>query len=366
VQRLLSLGTLGVIGWLGWIFLQGGGLSQIAVAPRGGQPSGGHSQQQGYPSPGFQTPGPWQAQAGNQYPVKSPAVQSRTASVGGGQRSVPPVNVASGPTIRIASFNIQVFGNTKASKPYVMRELAEIINQFDVVAIQEVRSKDTLLIPNFVQLVNQSGRRFDHVIGPRVGYTTSKEQYIFLFDTERVEVDRQSIYTVNDPDGLLHREPLVATFRTRGVDPDNAFTFTLVNMHTDPDVAAEEMDVLAEVYRVVRRSSRGEDDIILLGDFNVDDRHLGRLGQLPGILPLIAGVSTNTRQTKQYDNLIIHQPSTTEYMGRSGVFDFMRHKNLSQSQALQVSDHFPVWAEFSIYERDSAGRVASRRRSYGR
>ena len=247
-----------------------------------------------------------------------------------------------------------------------MQDLADIINQFDLVAIQEVRSKNEYLIPNFVQLVNRSGRRFDHVIGPRLGITTSKEQYVYLFDSERVEVDHQSVYTVSDPDGLLHREPLVATFRTRGVDPDQAFTFTLINMHTDPDVAIDEMNVLAEVYRVVRRSSRGEDDVILLGDFNVDDRHLGSLGQLPGMAPLIVGVWTNTRQNRQYDNLIIHQPSTTEYVGRSGVFDFMRFKNRTLDQALQVSDHFPVWAEFSIYERDYAGRVASRRQQYGR
>ncbi len=351
MQRLLSLATLAIMGGLGWLFLQGGGLSQIAVQQSGQQQSGG-----------FQTPGNWQA--------PSSQTPHRTASTGrhnsGQNTPAPPQNVSNGPTIRIASFNIQVFGNTKASKPYVMQELADIVNQFDVVAIQEVRSKDEYLIPNFVQLVNRSGRRFDHVIGPRVGYTTSKEQYVFLFDTQKVEIDHQSVYTVSDPDGLLHREPLVATFRARGVDPDQAFTFTLVNMHTDPDIAIQEMDVLAEVYKVVRRSSRGEDDIIMLGDFNVDDRHLGRLGQLPGMLPLIAGVWTNTRQNKQYDNLLIHQPSTTEYSGRSGVFDFMRFKNLSLQQALQVSDHFPVWAEFSIYERDYAGRVASRRRALGR
>ncbi|MGI9428352.1 MAG: endonuclease/exonuclease/phosphatase family protein [Bythopirellula sp.] len=359
MQRLLSLATLGVLGSLGWIFVQGGGLNQIAIAPQG---------QQQQPA-GYQTPGPWQAPSsspvGSSFPSGAPEQQQpyRQAST---SPSAPRQQFGGGETIRIASFNIQVFGNTKASKPYVMQELADIVNQFDVVAIQEIRSKDEYLIPNFVQLVNQRGRRFDHVIGPRIGITTSKEQYVYLFDTQRVEVDHQSVYTVSDPDGLLHREPLVATFRTRGVDPDQAFTFTLINVHTDPDIADQEMDVLGEVYRVVRRSSRGEDDIILLGDFNVDDRHLGRLGQLPGILPLIAGVWTNTRQNRQYDNLIIHGPSTTEYSGRSGVFDFMRFKNLSLQQALQVSDHFPVWAEFSVYERDYAGRIASRRQQAGR
>jgi len=347
VQRLLSLATLAILGGLGWMFLQGGGLTQIAV-PHDGQ------QSDTVRSGSDQAPGNWQTSAN----LPSRQQPFRTAT--------PPRTVNKGQTIRIASFNIQVFGNTKAKKSYVMQALADIVNQFDVVAIQEVRSKNEYLIPDFVQLVNRSGRRFDHIIGPRLGVTTSKEQYVYLYDTQKVEVDRQSVYTVSDPDGLLHREPLVATFRARGVDPDQAFTFTLINMHTDPEIAAREMDVLAEVYKVVRRSSRGEDDIILLGDFNVDDQNLGRLGQLPSMLPLIAGVWTNTRQNKQYDNLIIHKPSTTEYAGRSGVFDFMRFKNLTLDQAVQVSDHFPVWAEFSIYERDYAGRIASRRRPTGR
>ena len=353
MQRLLSLATLAVMGGLGWLFLQGGGLNQIAVGPGAGQQQAGYQQQGGYANPGS-----WQSPAANPAPARQPY---QTASSGG---QAPPQPVNMGPTIRIASFNIQVFGNKKASKPYVMQELADIVNQFDLVAIQEIRSTNEYLIPNFVQLVNRSGRQFDHVIGPRLGITTSKEQYVYLFDTQKIEIDHNSVYTISDPDGLLHREPLVATFRTR-VNPDQAFTFTLINMHTDPDIVQKEMDVLADVYRVVRRSGRGEDDIILLGDFNADDRQLGRLGRQPGILPLIAGVWTNTRQNKQYDNIIIHQPSTTEYAGRSGVLDFMRLKNLNLQQALQVSDHFPVWAEFSVYERDATGRVASRRQ-YGR
>jgi deoxyribonuclease-1-like protein len=42
----------------------------------------------------------------------------------------------------------------------------------------------------------------------------------------------------------------------------------------------------------------------------------------------------------------------------------VRQWNLTEQQALQVSDHFPVWAEFSVYERDFTGRIASRRKSH--
>lgn len=342
MQRLLSLGTIGVIGYLSWLFLQGGGLAPLAVRP--------DAQQGQYPTQ-YRSPGSWNGTSGNNVPAGyQPAANSAVAP-------------SAGPTIRIASFNIEAFGNTKAGKDYVMVRLADIIRRFDIVAIQEVRSQNEYLIPNFVELVNQPGRRYDHVIGPRVGRTISKEQFVYIFDTERIEVDRRSVYTISDPDDLLHREPLVATFLVRGVHPDETFTFTLVNVHTDPNQPDlnQELDALAEVYRVVRRSARQEDDVILVGDFNADDRGLRRLGQVPGIMPCIAGVATNTRQSAQYDNIIIHQPSTTEYTGRSGVFDMMRHYNLNEQQALELSDHFPVWAEFSVYERDYAGRIANRR-----
>lgn len=275
-----------------------------------------------------------------------------------------------GPTIRIASYNIQVFGDDKASKPYVMQTLALAVRNFHIVAIQEIRTQDSYFLDNFLRnYVNAGGKHFyDYVIGPRLGRSHSKEQYAFIYDTTAIEVNRNAIYTVNDPQDLLHREPLVAQFRVRGPAPNDAFTFILVNIHTDPDETKEELDVLADVYRAVRQSSGGEDDIIILGDLNVDDRRLGRLGEIPGIRPIVRGVFTNTRQTALYDNFIVHQPSTAEFTGRWGVFDVKQLVNppLTQEQALMLSDHLPIWAEFSAYESAAPGRVANRENSTAR
>ena len=67
---------------------------------------------------------------------------------------------------------------------------------------------------------------------------------------------------------------------------------------------------------------------------------------------------TNTRGNAQYDNLLFHSQATTEFTGRGGVYDFMRVVNLTLDQALKVSDHLPVWAEFSVYEGGAPGRVS--------
>jgi endonuclease/exonuclease/phosphatase family metal-dependent hydrolase len=266
-----------------------------------------------------------------------------------------------GPAIRIATFNIQVFGKEKASKPYVMATLASIIQNFSVVAIQEIRTTDDYFIDNFLRTyVNQNGRVYNKVIGPRLGRTVSKEQYCFLYDTATIEVNPRCVFTVNDPEDLLHREPLVAMFRVRGPPQEQAFTFVLIDMHTDPDETKSELNSLALVYQAVRRACSGEDDIILLGDLNVDDQHLGDLGKIDGIYPVVRRTYTNTRQNAQYDNIIFHGPSTTEFTGKWSVFNFAQQFGLNINQALEVSDHFPVWAEFSAYESTTPGRVAYR------
>lgn len=251
-------------------------------------------------------------------------------------------------SIRVASFNIQVFGEQKINNPQVMPIIVEILRNFDVIAIQEIRSQQDIM-PLLIDMLNADGRfHYDYVIGPRLGRSHSKEQYAFVFDRSTIEVDRTQLYTVDDPDDLLHREPLVGWFRARAGEP--AFTFSLVNVHTDPDEVDRELDVLDDVFYAVRDDARREDDVIMLGDFNANDSHLGQLGQIPGLVRVVINSPTNTRGTAQYDNILFHQTATSEFTARGGVFDFLRHYNLSLEQALAVSDHLPVWAEFSVYE----------------
>ncbi|MEX2306128.1 MAG: endonuclease/exonuclease/phosphatase family protein [Pirellulales bacterium] len=349
MPRSYSLFLIAILAGGGWFFIKGpgqGNLGKILSAysqsrSRQSQSPFGFTPPYQGPSSGTQIPAQYASQA-----APAPA---------------PPSPMFGGPAIRIASFNIEIFGDKKASKTHVMWTLAAIIQNFHVVAIQEIRTQDDYFLDNFLRnYVNQNGRAYDKVIGPRLGRSSSKEQYAFLYDTAAIEVNPRMIYTLNDPDDLLHREPLVAMFRVRGPPPQQAFTFVLINIHTDPDETDTELDALGQVYQVVRRTAGGEDDIILLGDLNVDDQHLGQLGRLEGIRPLVRGVYTNTLQTALYDNIVLHQLSTAEFSGRGGVFNFEQHFKLTRDQALQVSDHLPIWAEFSAYESAAPGRVATR------
>jgi endonuclease/exonuclease/phosphatase family metal-dependent hydrolase len=263
-------------------------------------------------------------------------------------------------TIRIASFNIQVFGTSKLEKTDVMQVLVQVVRQFDIVAIQEVRSKDDTVLPRFVTGINADGARYDFVIGPRLGRTSSKEQYAFVFDTDRIQRDSSVLYTLQDPQDVMHREPFVARFRARTSVPERGFSFTLINVHTDPDETDTEVDVLAGAFQAVRQDGSGEDDVILLGDLNVDEHHLGQLGMMPGAMHVITGVPTNTRRNRMYDNLVLDARVTTEFTGVAQVLDLQEAFGLTLDQALEVSDHSPIWAEFSAYEQPGTGPVAAR------
>ena len=103
--------------------------------------------------------------------------------------AAPTPAMCAGQTILIGTYNIQVFGSSKIAKPEVMQCLVHVVRQLDLVAIQEVRSQDDSIIPTFVNMINADGHRYHYVIGPRLGRTSSKEQYTFVFHTDRIEID---------------------------------------------------------------------------------------------------------------------------------------------------------------------------------
>ncbi len=257
--------------------------------------------------------------------------------------------------LAIGTFNIEIFGQKKMSKPRVVDVLVDIARQFDVLAIQELREKEQTVIPAFLELINSNGSMYAAYVGPRQGYTSSKEQYVYIYDTSRVEMIPEP-YIVPDPHGLLHRPPMVASFRAINSQMHQAFTFTLLNVHTDYDVVDDELEALPGAIEYVRAMNPAEDDIIMLGDFNASPRNLGGLANVRDYSThaiLSPDVATNTRGTHHYDNILIDQYRSSEFTGDSGVIDLMGAYGLTMEEAMEVSDHLPVWGLFSSVESSS-------------
>jgi hypothetical protein len=50
-------------------------------------------------------------------------------------------------TVKLAAFNLQIFGTSKADKPEVMEVLSKTIRNFDIVAVQEIRDASQTALP---------------------------------------------------------------------------------------------------------------------------------------------------------------------------------------------------------------------------
>ena len=253
-------------------------------------------------------------------------------------------------TITIAAFNIQVFGQTKAGKPDVMSTLAQIAQEFDVMVVQEIRDASKQVADLFLDRINQDAEP-DYAMyeGPREGRTSSKEQYVVYYLPSRVQFLNASVLL--DPNDVFEREPLIATFKS------GEFDFTLVICHIKPDDADAELAHMAAVASSVLAFNPAEQDIILLGDFNADgsywdeDKTNHALKDTTYHWIIDNDMDTMVRTDWTYDRIILLGGTYyNEYVGGSaGVFYFNQECGLTDQEFIEdVSDHFPVYAEFKI------------------
>jgi endonuclease/exonuclease/phosphatase family metal-dependent hydrolase len=247
--------------------------------------------------------------------------------------------------LKIGSFNIQVFGVTKAGKEDVMDTIAKIVHEYDIIAIQEIRDSSQTTIPTLMDQVNSDGHQYDYAISERLGRTSSKEQYAYIFNTETVEITGYAqVYPEANGSDSFHREPFIASFSST----EGNFDAVLMVIHTDPDEATEEINALDNVLEYAQDIYPAEKDFIILGDLNADGSYFDEDGtnDLETYTWVIDNsVDTTTKATNySYDRIILTDSS--DFTGNCGVFRFDLEYGLDYNETIAVSDHYPVYAEF--------------------
>ncbi|XP_070537348.1 deoxyribonuclease-1-like isoform X2 [Ptychodera flava] len=253
----------------------------------------------------------------------------------------------------IAAFNVQVFGRTKISKQMVVDTLKKVIVRYDIILIQEIRDSSETAIYELLDMVNEvSDHEYSLEISDRLGRSSSKEQYGFLYRNDKVQVVESYVYDDGEEtngDDTFEREPFVVRFSS----PTTLVSdFAMVAIHTKPSDAVGEIDRLTDVYDdiVIRL---GIQDVILLGDFNggctyvdqsdwsnvrlrTDDRFTWLIGDR---------IDTTVADTFcAYDRIVLAGPSMADgvWSGSARVFYFDAEYDLTADEAAEVSDHYPV------------------------
>ncbi|XP_038638520.1 deoxyribonuclease gamma-like isoform X2 [Scyliorhinus canicula] len=238
--------------------------------------------------------------------------------------------LASSRCFRICSFNIQCFGESKGAKPVVMEIITKIVARCDICLLMEVRDSSGAVVDQLLQDLNRS----DMV------KITSSYQY---------KGGKKGLQT-------FAREPLIVRFSS----PRTAIKdFVLIPLHAPPGEAVNEIDQLYNVFLDVRAKWDIE-DIMILGDLNADCRYVSakdwetiRLRNKPGFFWLIGDNQDTTASARTdcaYDRIIVHGWNFFKALvpGSAKVFNVQEEFKLTEKEAVEVSDHYPVEVKLKL------------------
>ena len=248
-------------------------------------------------------------------------------------------------SLKILTWNIKDLGKTKdANEIY---QIAQIIRDYDIVAIQEVVAKDPAgaqAVAKIADELNRMGSKWDYSISDPTKSPSVyiSERYAFLWKTSKTSLIGKP-HLDQELENLIDREPYIAKFIFKNTP------FYLVNIHCKVyNNNPQEEIILLKDYPKRLNSNR----IIICGDFNLNENHsVWDVFYAQGYKPALKNTPT-TLKTKCKSNNYFNYPIDNIYyntpkikMINSGRLDFVKGcENLVNAR--NISDHLPVFMEF--------------------
>lgn len=299
-------------------------------------------------------------------------------------------------TLLLATWNIREFDSGKygyrSEEAYYY--IAEILNHFDLISIQEVR--DGLYPLQYLRRLLGDHWQF-LVTDVTLGASGNSERMAYLYDRRKVDFTGLAAELVlprekNAPSEPLQlaRSPYVAGFKagwayltlatvhiyygkSRAVDPRRfdeikSFSRTL----------AKHAAKFSGAPQYAPGSAVKPDNLIMLGDFNIFNRNdvtMQAVTEAGFIVPeeLKSIPGSNVAKDRHYDQIAYYkQLAGLKPTGKAGVFDFFEHvyrledeplyaqerrsrpgRSFKDWRTYRMSDHLPMWIELGIDDADT-------------
>lgn len=307
----------------------------------------------------------------------------------------------------LATWNIREFDSGSFGKrsDEAILYIAEIIDHFDLVAVQEVRDD----LEGLYRLKEVLGRWWDVIFTDVTeGAAGNNERMAFLFDSRKVRFGGLSGEVVlpeeKDEEGILRpvrqlvRTPMMVGFKA------GWYEFVLVTVHliygeakADPDDRVREAELLSNFL-----AKRADDptawskNMVLLGDFNIfkpENRTFEKIAANFYIPEALQKLPSNVPQNKHYDQIAFRSPFVNDFRKKiesgkikvhAGVYNYFEQVYSMKDERLktyqnemgeaylvnsageartdeeksnyyktywrthQMSDHLPMWIEIPI------------------
>jgi len=273
--------------------------------------------------------------------------------------------------IIVGTWNIREFGKKarlKAARHYI----AEIISQFDLIALTEVRDdlddlkKVMEILGPYWHVVYSDFRTDDAGNRERIAYVFDKRAVVFTglaaeADPPRTKNKQTGEYENQHEDWW--RSPYMVSFRAGNFD------FTVITAHvrwgSGATSRAKALQALADWVDDRRNDEHARNrDIIVMGDMNTGSRRSTTYKALTSkglmVPAAITNQKTNLGQTERFDH-ILHDPTNAErFTGKGGIIKFSYEDRVplfgeamtEKRFTFQMSDHLPLWMAVDVWIED--------------
>lgn len=300
-------------------------------------------------------------------------------------------------TLILATWNIREFDSAKYGRRMdeAIYYIAEIVDRFDLVAVQEVR-KDLEALDRLMKILGSNWQCiFTDVTEGTMG---NQECMAFLYDQRKISFGGLAGELVLPPikqDGeskpvtQLARTPFMCGFKSGWTK------FILATVHIiwgeDKAESPERINEIRQIAQFLKKRTNDEKawarNLILLGDFNIfnpENETFKELEKAGFIIPEeLEKLPSNAPKTRHYDQIAFKvREGSLDRTGKAGVFDYYRivYRNNSEDEEAykphmmpdyeekngktrsekektryyldwrthQMSDHLPMWVELRI------------------
>ena len=250
----------------------------------------------------------------------------------------------------IASWNLHELGGSKSDS--VLNVIAEILTNFDIIAIQEVVAKDikgAQTVAELHNILNTKGSKWDYRLSDQTNSPSAykSERYAFFWQTSKVNLVGGRPELDKSLEEVCDREPYIGIFET-----NQNKKFRLINFHSRPHDNYPEMEV-KHFKKYFEKNNPYP--TILAGDFNLDENHTVWIPFYKrNVLPTVRASKTTLKRdcisdylSHMIDNIYYDSGKIKLISGQT--FDFVEDCN-NLYQARKISDHLPVFGTYQFIE----------------
>lgn len=246
---------------------------------------------------------------------------------------------------KLLSWNLENFGKSKSEE--TINYIANSLKEYDIIAIQEVVAGygGAQAVAKLADELNRKGAKWDYVISDPTSSSAYKtERYAFIWKTAKLKkIGRAWLEQKYHLE--IDREPYFCTFQYENKQ------FTVVNFHAitknrQPETEIKYFKFLPDEYPTL--------NLIFAGDFNCPQSHtvfnpLKKMGYQSILVDQKTSLKQECKNEKclasEFDNMYFKTSKINTI--NAGVIPF--YKNFtSLKQARIISDHIPIWFEFSL------------------